>query len=184
VVKVIKTTIEDLLIIEPKVFGDERGCFFEAYHEKRYKENGIPYTFVQDNRSMSTKGVLRGLHFQKTKPQGKLVSVISGEVLDVSVDLRPNSTTFGCHEAVLLTGKNHRQLFVPPGFAHGFAVISDVAEFNYKCTDYYDPNDEGGIIWNDPQLAIDWKIITPSLSEKDKEQLTLAEYKLLMGIEG
>ena len=182
--KVIKTTIADLLIIEPKVFGDERGYFFEAYHEKRYKENGIPYTFVQDNRSTSAKGVLRGLHFQKTKPQGKLVSVISGQVLDIAVDLRPNSTTFGCHEAVLLSGENHRQLFVPPGFAHGFTVISDVAEFNYKCTDYYDPNDEGGIIWNDPQLAIDWKTITPSLSEKDQEQLTLAEYKLLSGIEG
>lgn len=182
--KVIKTTIADLLIIEPKVFGDERGYFFEAYHEKRYKESGIPYTFVQDNRSTSAKGVLRGLHFQKTKPQGKLVSVISGQVLDIAVDLRPNSTTFGCHEAVLLSGENHRQLFVPPGFAHGFTVISDVAEFNYKCTDYYDPNDEGGIIWNDPQLAIDWKTITPSLSEKDQEQLTLAEYKLLSGIEG
>jgi len=181
--KVIKTTIEDLLIIEPKVFGDERGYFFEAHHDKRYKENGIPYTFVQDNRSMSTKGVLRGLHFQKTKPQGKLVSVTSGQVLDIAVDLRPNSTTFGCHEAVLLTGENRRQLFVPPGFAHGFSVISNVAEFSYKCTDYYDPNDEGGIIWNDTQLAIDWKVKNPSLSEKDKDQLTLAEYQLLMGIE-
>ena len=181
--KVIKTSIEDLLIIEPKVFGDERGYFFETYQEHRYKENGIPYTFVQDNRSMSTKGVLRGLHLQKTKPQGKLVSVISGEVLDVAVDLRTNSKTFGCHEAVLLTGKNNRQLFVPPGFAHGFVVLSDIAEFNYKCTDYYDPSDEGGIIWNDPELAIDWGISTPSLSEKDKEQPTMAEYKLLMGIE-
>lgn len=181
--KVIKTTIKDLLIIEPKVFNDERGYFFEAYHERRYKENGIPYTFVQDNRSMSIKNVLRGLHFQKTKPQGKLVSVISGEVLDVAVDLRKNSPTFGYHEAVFLTGKNHRQLFVPPGFAHGFVVISDVAEFNYKCTDYYDPDDEGGIIWNDPELAIDWKIATPALSEKDKDLLTFAEYKLFMGIE-
>lgn len=181
--KVIKTTIEGLLIIEPKIFGDERGYFFEAHHEERYKENGIPYSFVQDNRSMSTKDVLRGLHFQKTKPQGKLVSVISGEVLDVAVDLRKNSTTFGCHETVLLNGKNHLQLFIPPGFAHGFAVISDVAEFNYKCTDYYDPDDEGGIIWNDSQLAIDWQIKNPSLSEKDKDLLTFAEYKLLMDIE-
>lgn len=180
--KIIKTPIEDLLIIEPKVFGDGRGYFFESYHERRYKEHGIPYTFVQDNRSMSAKGVLRGLHFQKTKPQGKLVSVISGQVLDIAVDLRPNSTTFGYHEAVLLSGENHRQLFVPPGFAHGFTVMSDAAEFNYKCTDYYDPNDEGGIIWNDPQLAIDWKTITPILSEKDQEQLTFAEFKLLRGI--
>ena len=112
-----------------------------------------------------------------------MVSVISGQVLDIAVDLRPNSTTFGCHEAVLLTGENRRQLFVPPGFAHGFSVISNVAEFSYKCTDYYDPNDEGGIIWNDTQLAIDWKVKNPSLSEKDKDQLTLAEYQLLMGIE-
>lgn len=180
--KVIKTNIEDLLIIEPKVFGDDRGYFFESYHKNRYCKNGIPFKFVQDNCSMSVKGVLRGLHFQKTKPQGKLVSVSLGKVLDVAVDLRPNSTTFGCHESVLLTSENHRQLFVPPGFAHGFSVISDTAEFNYKCTDYYDPNDEGGIMWNDAELDIDWKVTNPHLSDKDKKQITFAEYKLMKQI--
>lgn len=178
--KTIQTKIKDLLIIEPKVFGDERGYFFETYQAKRYKENGIPHTFVQDNRSMSTKGVLRGLHFQISKPQGKLVSVISGEVLDVAVDLRADSKTFGLSEAVLLSGDNKRQLFIPPGFAHGFLVLSDIAEFTYKCTDYYDPNDEGGIIWNDPGLAIDWGIKNPSLSDKDSRLWTFDEYKLKM----
>lgn len=178
--KVIETKIKDLIIIEPKVFGDERGYFFETYQEQRYKDNGVPYTFVQDNRSKSTKGVLRGLHFQKTKPQGKLVSVTSGEVLDVAVDLRSNSETFGCYESVVLTGGNKRQLFVPPGFAHGFLVLSDTAEFTYKCTDYYDPLDEGGIIWNDPELAIDWGILSPSLSNKDAFLTSFSDYKLTM----
>ena len=176
--KITKTKIEDLIIIDPKVFGDDRGYFFETYQEQRYKDNGIPYTFVQDNRSKSTKGVLRGLHFQKTKPQGKLVSVTSGEVLDVAVDLRIKSETFGCYESVILTGENKRQFFVPPGFAHGFLVLSDTAEFTYKCTDYYDPSDEGGIIWNDPDLAIDWGVINPTLSEKDQNLLTFSELKL------
>jgi dTDP-4-dehydrorhamnose 3,5-epimerase len=178
--KTIHTKIKDLLIIEPKVYGDERGYFFETYQEKRYKENGIPYTFVQDNRSKSTKGVLRGLHFQKTKPQGKLVSVTSGEVLDVAVDLRTTSETFGSYEAVVLSGKNKRQLFVPPGFAHGFLVLSDTAEFTYKCTDYYDPKDEGGIFWNDPELAIDWGVASPSLSDKDEKLTSFNEYKSIM----
>jgi dTDP-4-dehydrorhamnose 3,5-epimerase len=178
--KIIQTKIKDLLIIEPKVYGDERGYFFETYQEKRYQESGIPYTFVQDNRSKSAKGVLRGLHFQISKPQGKLVSVTAGEVLDVALDLRANSETFGCYESVLLSGENKRQLFVPPGFAHGFLVLSDTAEFTYKCTDYYDPKDEGGIIWNDPGLAIDWGIKTPSLSDKDSNLWTFAEYKSKM----
>jgi dTDP-4-dehydrorhamnose 3,5-epimerase len=165
--KVIETKIKNLLIIEPKVFGDERGFFLETYQEQNYRNSGIPYSFVQDNRSKSTKGVLRGLHFQKTKPQGKLVTVTSGEVLDVAVDLRADSETFGCHESVILTGDNKKQFFIPPGFAHGFLVLSETAEFTYKCTDYYDPADEGGLIWNDPDLAIDWGIEKPILSEKD-----------------
>lgn len=174
--KVIKTKIKDLLIIEPKFFGDARGYFFESYQEKKYIEIGIPYTFVQDNRSRSVKGVLRGLHFQKTKPQGKLVSVLSGEVLDVAVDLRPDSETFGQHEAVILSGENNRQLFVPPGFAHGFLVLSEIADFYYKCTDYYDPSDEGGLIWDDKDLAIEWGIKNPALSEKDCILSTFKEY--------
>jgi dTDP-4-dehydrorhamnose 3,5-epimerase len=175
--KIIETKIKDLIIIEPKVYSDGRGYFFETYQEQRYKENGIPYKFVQDNRSKSIKGVLRGLHFQKTKPQGKLVSVTSGEVLDVAVDLRINSETFGSYESVVLTEDNKRQFFVPPGFAHGFLVLSDTAEFTYKCTDYYDPADEGGIIWNDPELAIDWGVDIPALSEKDQSLHTFSEYK-------
>jgi dTDP-4-dehydrorhamnose 3,5-epimerase len=165
--KVIKTKIDDLLVIEPKLFGDERGHFFESYQEKKYQENGIPYKFVQDNRSRSSKGVLRGLHYQKTKPQGKLVSVLYGEVLDVVVDLRPESKTFGYYESFILSGDNFRQLFVPPGFAHGFVVLSEYADFYYKCTDYYDPNDEGGLLWNDPELDIHWGLEKPCISEKD-----------------
>jgi dTDP-4-dehydrorhamnose 3,5-epimerase len=175
--KIIQTQIEGVLIIEPKIFGDVRGYFFESYHEINYRDIGIPHKFVQDNRSSSTKGVLRGLHFQKSKPQGKLVSVISGEVLDVAVDLRLGSKTFGHHESVILSGANKRQFFVPPGFAHGFLVLSDNAEFTYKCTDYYDPKDEGGIIWNDPELAIGWNIETPSLSDKDKCLPTYSDVK-------
>jgi dTDP-4-dehydrorhamnose 3,5-epimerase len=174
--KVIETKIKNLLIIEPKVFGDERGFFLETYQEKNYRNNGIPYSFVQDNRSKSTKGVLRGLHFQKTKPQGKLVTVISGEVLDVAVDLRVDSETFGCHESVILTGENKKQFFVPPGFAHGFLVLSETAEFTYKCTDYYDPLDESGLIWNDPDLAIDWGIEKPMLSEKDNSLISFSQF--------
>lgn len=179
---VIQTKIKDLLIIEPKLYGDERGYFFESYQQKRYKESGIPYSFVQDNRSFSTKGVLRGLHFQISKPQGKLVSVISGEVLDVAVDLRPNSDTFGCYESVVLTGQNKLQFFVPPGFAHGFLVQSETAEFSYKCTDYYDPKDEGGIIWSDPDLGIDWGEIEPSLSDKDSNLGSFSDYLDKMNI--
>ena len=175
--RVIKTNIEGLLIIEPEIFVDIRGYFFESFNEKRYRESGIPYSFVQDNCSRSSQGVLRGLHFQKTKPQGKLVSVISGVVLDVAVDLRPKSNTFGFHKAVVLSSENKRQFFVPPGFAHGFFVMSEMAEFNYKCTNYYDPNDEAGILWNDRELAIDWKVKNPLLSEKDKNLMTFSEYR-------
>ncbi|MGR6723405.1 dTDP-4-dehydrorhamnose 3,5-epimerase [Aeromonas veronii] len=171
---VIKTKITDLLIIEPKVFGDERGFFYETYQEARYKAAGVTADFVQDNRSRSTQNVLRGLHFQKTKPQGKLVTVTHGRVFDVAVDLRPDSPTFGQHESVLLTGKNKIQFYIPPGFAHGFCVLSELADFQYKCTDYYDPSDESGLLWNDASLNIQWPIDNPLLSEKDKLQPELA----------
>ncbi|MCU8034068.1 MULTISPECIES: dTDP-4-dehydrorhamnose 3,5-epimerase [unclassified Shewanella] len=174
---VIKTKITDLLIIEPKVFGDDRGFFYETFQKERYKAAGIIDDFVQDNRSRSTKGVLRGLHFQKTKPQGKLVTVTDGEVFDVAVDLRPNSETFGQYEAIILTGSNKLQFYVPPGFGHGFCVLSDTADFQYKCTDYYDPADESGLLWNDPQLNIQWPINAPLLSEKDAQLPTLTDIK-------
>ena len=165
---VIKTKLEGVLVIEPRVFGDERGFFYETFHAKRYKEVGIKEEFVQDNRSRSAGGVLRGLHFQKTKPQGKLVTVTQGEVFDVAIDLRPDSSTFGQYEAIMLTGENKIQFYIPPGFAHGFCVLSDSADFQYKCTDFYDPSDEGGLIWNDTSVNIDWPIKNPILSEKDK----------------
>ncbi|MFA0005418.1 dTDP-4-dehydrorhamnose 3,5-epimerase [Vibrio splendidus] len=176
--EVIKTKLDGCVIIQPKVFGDERGFFLESYHYERYKElAGIEEHFVQDNRSRSTKGVLRGLHFQKSKPQGKLVTVTVGEVFDVAVDLRPGSPTFGQHESILLSGEEQTQFYVPPGFAHGFLVLSDIAEFQYKCTDFYDPTDESGLLWNDPDLGIDWPIMEPVLSEKDIQQPTFSEMK-------
>jgi dTDP-4-dehydrorhamnose 3,5-epimerase len=167
--KVIKTKLDGCVIIEPKVFGDKRGFFKETFQAERYKEAGLELAFVQDNHSRSTQGVLRGLHYQKTKPQGKLVSCSQGEVFDVAVDLRPGSSTFGQWAGVLLTGDNHIQFYVPPGFAHGFVVLSETADFQYKCTDYYDPSDEGGLIWNDPDVGIEWPLgdIEPKLSEKD-----------------
>lgn len=168
--KVQKTKLEGLVIIEPQVFGDERGFFLEAYHETRYREQaGIKETFVQDNHSRSSKGVLRGLHFQKTKPQGKLVRVSQGEVFDVVVDINPLSNTYKQWVGATLSASNHLQLYVPPGYAHGFLVISDTAEFQYKCTDFYDPSDEGCVRWNDPEIGIEWPIEgEPRLSEKDK----------------
>lgn len=173
---VIKTDVEGVLIIEPKVFGDERGFFLETFQAKRYQqEAGIELPFVQDNHSRSTKGVLRGLHFQKTKPQGKLVRVVSGEVFDVAVDIRPDSKTYGKWAGTLLSAENKHQFWVPPGLAHGFVVLSDTADFEYKCTDYYDPADEGCLIWNDPDLAIEWPITEPILSEKDKLGLFFKE---------
>ena len=169
--KIVDTKIPEVKIIEPKVFGDDRGFFLETFQAERYASViGDGLTFVQDNHSRSCKGVLRGLHFQKTKPQGKLVRVVTGEVFDVAVDIRKDSATFGQWEGVLLTGDNKKQFWVPPGFAHGFVVLSDTADFEYKCTDYYDPSDEGAICWNDPDLAIDWPIdFEPSLSAKDLE---------------
>ena len=165
--------IEGLKVITPTVFGDERGYFMETYNENDFKEEGIDLTFVQDNQSKSSKGVLRGLHFQYTQPQGKLVRVIKGEVFDVGVDLRKESKTYGKWIGEILSEENKKQLFIPKGFAHGFLVLSDEAEFVYKCTDFYNGEDEGGIIWNDPDISIDWPLENIGkenilLSEKDK----------------
>lgn len=173
----IKTAIHDALIIEPKVYGDERGFFLETFQEKRYKELlKTDLTFVQDNHSRSEKNVLRGLHFQKKRPQGKLVRVVRGEVYDVAVDLRKNSPTFGKWAGVFLSEDNKRQFWVPPGLAHGFVVMSDIADFEYKCTDYYDPSDEGCLIWNDSTISIKWPDgMRPILSAKDKIGLRFEE---------
>lgn len=167
----IKTEIEDLYVIEPTVYGDHRGYFMETYNQKEFEEASLDMIFVQDNESRSKKGVLRGLHFQKTKPQGKLVRVIEGEVFDVAVDLRRSSKTFGQWYGVLLTAENKKQFYVPEGFAHGFVVLSETATFVYKCTQLYDPTDEGGLMWNDPEIGINWQIpdgMEILLSEKDK----------------
>lgn len=168
-----KTLIADCFILKPKIFKDDRGLFFESFHAKKFKEiAGIDVNFVQDNQSFSTKGVLRGLHFQKgVHAQAKLVRVVQGEVLDVAVDLRKDSSTFGKHISVLLNDTNNHQLFVPRGFAHGFVVLSKTALFSYKCDNYYDKNAESGIRYNDPELNVDWKLNDSQLviSEKDKE---------------
>jgi len=166
---VIDTLLAGVKIIEPKVFGDHRGFFKETFSAERYAQMaGIRQTFVQDNHSRSRKGVLRGLHFQKSKPQGKLVSVIRGAVYDVTADIDPSSATYGQYVGVELSEDNHRQLWIPPGYAHGFVVLSDEVDFVYKCTDYYDPADEGGIAWNCPVLNIAWPLKDVQLSEKDK----------------
>ena len=173
---VIKTKLKDCVIIEPRVFGDERGFFLETFQADRYKDlAGITFPFVQDNHSRSSKNVLRGLHFQKTKPQGKLVRVSRGQVYDVVVDIRKESLTYGQWEAVILSEENKTQLWVPPGFAHGFVVLSGTADFEYKCTDYYDPSDEGSLLWNDNDLNISWPIDNPRLSEKDANAPLLAD---------
>ena len=173
---IIKTKLPGVVIIEPKVFGDHRGFFLESFNVERYKTDvGITLPFVQDNHSRSSKGVLRGLHFQKTKPQGKLVRVVSGEVFDVVVDLRKDSASFGQWHGVILSGQNKKQFWVPPGFAHGFVVLSDTADFEYKCTDYYDPSDEGSILWSDPDLDIPWPIANPALSAKDESAKRLVD---------
>ncbi|HJB26133.1 MAG TPA: dTDP-4-dehydrorhamnose 3,5-epimerase [Firmicutes bacterium] len=172
------TSIEGVCIVEPKVFGDARGYFMETYCETDFKEAGISAVFVQDNQSKSRRGVLRGLHFQKTYSQAKLVRVISGEVFDVAVDLRPGSKTYGKWVGVTLSAENKKQFFVPKGFAHGFLVLSEEAEFVYKCDDFYHPEDEGGLAWNDPTVAIDWPISPDTeilLSEKDKRHPKLQE---------
>lgn len=165
--KVISTTLPGVILIEPKVFGDARGFFLETFHAERYAQAGIPDPFVQDNHSHSAKGVLRGLHFQKQYPQGKLVYVTSGMVFDVAVDIRPHSPTRGQWFGITLTAEKHQQFYIPPGFAHGFCVLSEQADFHYKCTDYYHPEDEGCIRWNDPEINIQWPINNPILSAKD-----------------
>ncbi len=175
--KVIQTKIPDVVIIAPRVFGDDRGFFYESYNQKAFSEaTGIERSFVQDNHSKSQKNVLRGLHYQIQQPQGKLVRVVVGEVLDVAVDIRKSSPTFGQWVSCLLSSENKRQFWVPEGFAHGFVVLSDAAEFLYKTTDYYAPQHERSILWNDPDLAIDWQLEgEPLLSKKDQEGSSFKE---------
>lgn len=179
--KIIETEIQGLFIIEPDVYGDSRGYFFESFNKRRFEEQtGISVDFVQDNESRSAYGIVRGLHFQKPPhAQAKLVRVVSGRVLDVAVDLREGSPTYGRHVAVELSGENHRQMFIPKGFAHGFSVLSEEAVFQYKCDDYYAPETEGAVAWDDPDLAIDWHVPAEDirLSEKDRKHPRLAELK-------
>lgn len=178
--KILKTDIEGVVIIEPELFGDGRGYFFESYNREAFDREVSPVRFVQDNESRSRYGVVRGLHFQRAEfAQAKLVRVIEGRVLDVAVDIREGSPTFGRHVAVELSGANHRQLFIPRGFAHGFAVLSPEALFQYKCDNFYAPQAEGGIAWDDPALAIDWRLPREAviLSERDRKHPTLQELK-------
>jgi dTDP-4-dehydrorhamnose 3,5-epimerase len=172
---VIPCEIAGLLTIEPKVFGDARGFFMESWNQKRYAEAGLDFNFVQDNISLSRRGILRGLHFQNPVAQGKLVSVLQGEVFDVAVDIRKSSGTFGRWHGLALSAENKLQFFIPPGFAHGFVVLSDMAMFAYKCTDYYSPQNETTLMWNDPEIGIQWPIDNPQLSEKDKQGMRLRE---------
>lgn len=172
----IKTFIDGVYVIEPKVFGDNRGYFMETYNKKDFEKEGINIDFVQDNQSKSKKGVLRGLHFQKKFPQAKLVRILEGEVFDVAVDLRENSSTYGKWFGIVLSEENKKQLLIPKGFAHGFVVLSDTAVFTYKCDDFYHPEDEGGIIWNDPSINVLWPYKGDLLlSDKDKELPFLKE---------
>lgn len=174
-----KTEIDGVYIIDVKTYGDNRGYFMETYKESDFKAAGLDYNFVQDNQSSSRKGVLRGLHFQKNHPQAKLVRVIKGEVFDVAVDLRKDSATYGKWVGVLLSEENHKQFMIPRGFAHGFVVVSDYAEFAYKCDELYHPEDEGGIMWNDPAIGIEWPEVGEIiLSEKDKVHPSLSESKI------
>lgn len=167
--KLLDTTLPEVLLIEPKVFSDSRGFFLETFHAERYAEMGIPQLFVQDNYSRSTRDVLRGLHFQFPYAQGKLVSVARGEVFDVAVDIRRGSPNFGRWFGAVLSDQNYYQMYVPPGFAHGYCVLSDEADFLYKCADFYHPEAECGVVWDDVDIGIDWPVKTPKLSEKDKK---------------
>jgi dTDP-4-dehydrorhamnose 3,5-epimerase len=167
-VKVIETRLPGCVVIEPAVFGDERGFFFEGWNAARFGQLGLPDRFVQSNVSSSSKGVLRGLHYQWPRPQGKLVSVLEGEVYDVAVDIRRGSPTFGQWEAVVLSAQNKRQFWIPEGFAHGFAVLSDTALFHYLCTDVYVKEADAGVRWNDADIAVDWPVGVPTLSPKDE----------------
>ena len=182
-----KTGIEGLVVVEPKVFGDNRGYFMETYNYNDFKAAGLDMVFVQDKQSKSKKGVLRGLHFQKKNTQGKLVRVVSGEVYDVAVDLRRGSDTYGKWYGVLLSAENKKQFYVPEGFAHGFVVMSETAEFVYKCTRFYDPSDEGGLMWNDPEIGIDWPVPENAellLSEKDQHHQPLKDFESPFTMEG
>jgi dTDP-4-dehydrorhamnose 3,5-epimerase len=164
---IVKTEIDGVVILEPRVFEDDRGYFLETWSIQRYKDAGIDLGFVQDNVSFSSKGTLRGLHFQNPNCQGKLVQALFGTVVDIAVDIRVGSETFGKSVSVELSAENHRQVYIPPGFAHGFCVLSENALFSYKCTELYDQSAEGGVLWNDPDLGLDWKIDEPLLSPKD-----------------
>ena len=182
-----KTGIEGLVVVEPKVFGDNRGYFMETYNYNDFKAAGLDMVFVQDNQSKSKKGVLRGLHFQKKNPQGKLVRVVSGEVYDVAVDLRKGSDTYGKWYGVLLSAENKKQFYVPVGFAQVFVVMSETAVFVYKCTRFYDPSDEGGLMWNDPEIGIDWPVPENAellLSEKDQHHQPLKDFESPFTMEG
>jgi dTDP-4-dehydrorhamnose 3,5-epimerase len=172
---IISASISDLLIVEPDVFNDNRGFFMETYHQKRYEDHGIKETFVQDNLSYSVKNTLRGLHFQSKHPQSKLIFVIAGEIYDVVVDIRKGSPTFGKWVGVVLSEENKKQLFVPKGFAHGFCVLSAFAYLAYKCSDIYHPDDESGILWSDPEIAVKWPVINPIISPKDQKLPRLSE---------
>ena len=167
--------LDEVILVTPDVHHDERGFFLETYHRDKYAAGGIPEIFVQDNQSFSRQGVLRGLHAQLRFPQGKLVRAITGEIYDVAVDIRPGSLTFGRWVGETLSGENARQLYVPPGFAHGFCVLSETAHVQYKCTDVYRPGDEIGVVWNDPEIGIDWPVKDPVLNEKDRTAPRLAE---------
>lgn len=175
--KITATKLPGVMIIEPKIHQDARGFFLETYHLERYREAGIALPFVQDNHSRSRRGVLRGLHAQRSHPQGKLVRAVRGAIFDVAVDIDPTSLTYAEWVGVTLTGDNQQQLWVPPGYAHGFVVLSDEADVEYKCTDLYRPGDEIGVIWNDPQVGIEWPIDSPLLSAKDAVLPSLAELK-------
>ncbi|MDH5218653.1 MAG: dTDP-4-dehydrorhamnose 3,5-epimerase [Gammaproteobacteria bacterium] len=173
--KIIETTLPGVIVIEPKVFGDQRGFFMETYQADRYREAGIELDFVQDNHSRSAKGVLRGLHYQVKCGQGKLVHVTRGIVFDVAVDIRKGSPTFGQYYSHILSEDNHRQMYIPPGFAHGFCVLTDTADFVYKCTDFYNPEYERSILWNDPDIGIEWPLTDVTLSDKDKKGMPLRQ---------
>jgi dTDP-4-dehydrorhamnose 3,5-epimerase len=173
--EIIKTSIPEVIVFIPPVFTDSRGYFLETYQQQKYAEAGISKAFVQDNQSYSTKNVLRGLHFQLRHPQAKLVRVTQGSVFDVAIDIRKNSPTFGKWHGEILSAENKKQMYIPENFAHGFCVLSDSAEFVYKCTDFYVPGDESGLIWNDPQLGIEWPIEQPILSDKDGLLPSLAD---------
>jgi dTDP-4-dehydrorhamnose 3,5-epimerase len=173
--KILETELPGVLIVEPDRFGDARGFFQEIWHEGRYEEAGMPGSFVQDNLSLSTHGVLRGLHFQNPNGQGKLVYVLQGEAFDVAVDIRVGSPTFGKWAGVLLSGDTGRQFYIPPGFAHGFCVTGETALFAYKCTDFYNPKTEGAIRWDDPAIGIDWPVSDPTVSDKDAAAPLLAD---------